>query len=244
MDYFSIASYMASLPYTIFLALFVVGNYVGGVMQKKHSVKMIMLIGYLLMAARPVFHIPSAEQCTRRHVVHLWHPPWNRRRHGIQCHYCNDAEMVSRQEGACDRHHPCCSRHFGDDPFSAQQHMAHKLWLYGNVPDTRSHLCCRRSVRHADHQGTPCGIYGRLQAVGRGRRFQKHLHDCTRLLPVQRILSPKPCLFLRDPGVCASQCDLRQLRHIQRSGQDTARDGCFRRVAHAGRRPLPDFHRQ
>ena len=50
MDYFSIASYMASLPYTIFLALFVVGNYVGGVMQKKHSVKMIMLIGYLLMA--------------------------------------------------------------------------------------------------------------------------------------------------------------------------------------------------
>ena len=51
MDYFSIASYMASLPYTIFLALFVVGNYVGGVMQKKHSVKMIMLIGYLLMAA-------------------------------------------------------------------------------------------------------------------------------------------------------------------------------------------------
>lgn len=64
MDYFSIASYMASLPYTTFLALFVVGNYVGGVMQKKHSVKMIMLIGYLLMAARPVFHIPSAEQCT------------------------------------------------------------------------------------------------------------------------------------------------------------------------------------
>ena len=53
MDYFSIASYMASLPYTIFLALFVVGNYVGGVMQKKHSVKMIMLIGYLLPACIP-----------------------------------------------------------------------------------------------------------------------------------------------------------------------------------------------
>ena len=34
MDYFSIASYMASLPYTIFLALFVVGNYVGGVIHK------------------------------------------------------------------------------------------------------------------------------------------------------------------------------------------------------------------
>ena len=51
MDYFSIESSMASLPYTIFLALFVVGNYIGGVMQKKYPVKIIMLVGYLLMAA-------------------------------------------------------------------------------------------------------------------------------------------------------------------------------------------------
>ncbi|MEN6413871.1 MAG: MFS transporter [Veillonellales bacterium] len=50
MDYFSIESSPASLPYTIFLAIFVVGNYVGGMMQKKYSVKIIMLIGYLLMA--------------------------------------------------------------------------------------------------------------------------------------------------------------------------------------------------
>ncbi|MEN6567027.1 MAG: MFS transporter [Veillonellales bacterium] len=50
MDYFGIESSPASLPYTIFLAIFVVGNYVGGMMQKKYSVKIIMLIGYLLMA--------------------------------------------------------------------------------------------------------------------------------------------------------------------------------------------------
>lgn len=50
MSYFNIESSSASLPYTIFLAVFVVGNYVGGVMQKKYNVKIIMLIGYLLMA--------------------------------------------------------------------------------------------------------------------------------------------------------------------------------------------------
>lgn len=49
-SYFNIESSSASLPYTIFLAIFVVGNYVGGVMQKKYNVKIIMLIGYLLMA--------------------------------------------------------------------------------------------------------------------------------------------------------------------------------------------------
>lgn len=50
MDYFGIESSMASLPYTIFLAVFVVGNYVGGVCQKKMDVKKVLLIGYLLMA--------------------------------------------------------------------------------------------------------------------------------------------------------------------------------------------------
>lgn len=50
MDYFQIESSSASLPYTIFLAVFVVGNYVGGVMQKKMDVKKVLLIGYILMA--------------------------------------------------------------------------------------------------------------------------------------------------------------------------------------------------
>lgn len=50
MDYFSIESAEAALPYTIFLAIFVLGNYVGGVLQKKISIKKIMLIGYLCMA--------------------------------------------------------------------------------------------------------------------------------------------------------------------------------------------------
>lgn len=51
MEYFSIESSEAALPYTIFLAIFVLGNYIGGVLQKKTSVKKILLIGYLLMAA-------------------------------------------------------------------------------------------------------------------------------------------------------------------------------------------------
>lgn len=50
MEYFAIDSGSASLPYTIFLAVFVLGNYVGGVLQKKHNVKTILLVGYLLMA--------------------------------------------------------------------------------------------------------------------------------------------------------------------------------------------------
>lgn len=50
MKYSQIELSSASLPYTIFLAIFVVGNYVGGMMQKKHNVKIILLIGYLLMA--------------------------------------------------------------------------------------------------------------------------------------------------------------------------------------------------
>ncbi len=50
MEYFNIESSSASLPYTIFLAIFVVGNYVGGVMQKKTNVKKVLLFGYLLMA--------------------------------------------------------------------------------------------------------------------------------------------------------------------------------------------------
>ena len=51
MDYFSVESAEAAFPYTIFLAIFVLGNYVGGVMQKKMSIKKILLIGYLCMAA-------------------------------------------------------------------------------------------------------------------------------------------------------------------------------------------------
>lgn len=51
MDYFSIESAEAALPYTIFLAIFVLGNYVGGVLQKKIRIKKIMLIGYLCMAS-------------------------------------------------------------------------------------------------------------------------------------------------------------------------------------------------
>ena len=49
MEHFFIDSSAASLPYTIFLAVFVVGNYIGGAMQKKANIKIVLLIGYLLM---------------------------------------------------------------------------------------------------------------------------------------------------------------------------------------------------
>ncbi len=51
MEYYSIDSSSANLPYTIFLAVFVLGNYIGGTMQKKRSLKTVMLFGYLMMAA-------------------------------------------------------------------------------------------------------------------------------------------------------------------------------------------------
>lgn len=50
MEYFAIESAAAALPYTIFLAIFVLGNYIGGVLQKKMSVKKILLVGYCCMA--------------------------------------------------------------------------------------------------------------------------------------------------------------------------------------------------
>ena len=50
MEYFNRNSSSASLPYTIFLAVFVLGNYVGGVMQRKNSVKVVLASGFLLMA--------------------------------------------------------------------------------------------------------------------------------------------------------------------------------------------------
>lgn len=50
MQYFHVDSSTASLPYTVLMAVFVIGNYIGGVMQKKFNVKAVMLIGYLMMA--------------------------------------------------------------------------------------------------------------------------------------------------------------------------------------------------
>ena len=49
MDHFSVASASASLPYTIFIAVFCVGNFFGGVMQRKMSLKTVLIIGYGLM---------------------------------------------------------------------------------------------------------------------------------------------------------------------------------------------------
>ena len=49
MEHFSVASASASLPYTIFIAVFCVGNVFGGVMQRKMSLKTVLIIGYALM---------------------------------------------------------------------------------------------------------------------------------------------------------------------------------------------------
>lgn len=51
MKYFSVSSASASLPYTIFIAVFCIGNYFGGIMQRKLKLKVVLSIGYVLMFA-------------------------------------------------------------------------------------------------------------------------------------------------------------------------------------------------
>ena len=241
MDYFSIASYMASLPYTIFLALFVVGNYVGGVMQKKHSVKMIMLIGYLLMAAGlfSTSILPSSAPAG------MWFTYGTLL--GIGDGMVYNVIIAMMQKWFPDKKGLATGITLAVLGVSATiLSPLSSTWLtnYGFTGTFRILAVIFAVVAvfgMLTIKAPPAGYMADYKPSG---AVAVSKNTCTRLLPVQRILSPQPCLFLRDPGVCASQCDLRQLWHIQRSGQDTARDGCFRRVAHAGRRPLPDFHRQ
>lgn len=49
MKHFSVDSPSASLPFTIFIAVFCVGNFVGGRMQQKTTVKLTLVVGYILM---------------------------------------------------------------------------------------------------------------------------------------------------------------------------------------------------
>jgi OFA family oxalate/formate antiporter-like MFS transporter len=51
MKHFNVESASASLPFTMFIAVFCVGNYIGGVMQRKMHLKMVLIVGYGLMAA-------------------------------------------------------------------------------------------------------------------------------------------------------------------------------------------------
>lgn len=48
MEHFSVTSASASLPFTIFIAMFCVGNFCGGVMQRKIPLKVLMVIAYTL----------------------------------------------------------------------------------------------------------------------------------------------------------------------------------------------------
>lgn len=49
MERYGVDSASASLPYTIFLAVFCFGNFVGGVLKSKKGMKTAMLVGYILM---------------------------------------------------------------------------------------------------------------------------------------------------------------------------------------------------
>lgn len=49
MEYFGVDSASASLPYTIFIAVFCVGNFVGGRVYQKSGIKVTLAIGYVLM---------------------------------------------------------------------------------------------------------------------------------------------------------------------------------------------------
>lgn len=51
MEHFSVTSASASLPYTIFIAVFCLGNFFGGVMQRRMNLRVVLVIGYGLMFA-------------------------------------------------------------------------------------------------------------------------------------------------------------------------------------------------
>lgn len=51
MEHFGVDSASASLPYTIFIAVFCLGNFVGGQMQKRTNLKITLILGYVLMFA-------------------------------------------------------------------------------------------------------------------------------------------------------------------------------------------------
>lgn len=48
-EHFGVDQATATLPYTIFIAVFVLGNYIGGVHSNKKGMKQTLLIGYTLM---------------------------------------------------------------------------------------------------------------------------------------------------------------------------------------------------
>lgn len=49
MEHFNVDSPSASLPFTIFIAVFCIGNFVGGRMQQKTNIKFTLIVGYVLM---------------------------------------------------------------------------------------------------------------------------------------------------------------------------------------------------
>ena len=51
MEHFGVDSASASLPYTIFIAVFCLGNFIGGQMQKKTNLRLTLIVGYVLMFA-------------------------------------------------------------------------------------------------------------------------------------------------------------------------------------------------
>ena len=49
MDYFGVDSASASLPYTIFIAVFCIGNFLGGILTRRVGIKLTLVVGYVLM---------------------------------------------------------------------------------------------------------------------------------------------------------------------------------------------------
>ena len=48
-EHFGVDQATATLPYTIFIAVFVIGNYLGGISTTKNGMKKTLVIGYVLM---------------------------------------------------------------------------------------------------------------------------------------------------------------------------------------------------
>lgn len=63
MERFGVDSATASLPFTIFIAIFCLGNFIGGRLQQKSTIRLTLIIGYVLMFAAWIMtaYIPANQ---------------------------------------------------------------------------------------------------------------------------------------------------------------------------------------
>ena len=76
MEHFNVDSPSASLPFTIFIAVFCIGNFVGGRMQQKTNIKFTLIVGYVMMVlgwlgTAVLYFLMSLPNCSATSVLPL-----------------------------------------------------------------------------------------------------------------------------------------------------------------------------